>query len=142
MVNEPASKASEEGREKDQGTTRVDIMPIPDPDKDGYIGYRGNDPHVNRIKELKEKYDFPSRAAFLRCMVQLGMNSVVQNDPRNKARTQSSGEQPVAIRDLVPESEENSVDVRDELPEIIEENLLDIVDEDPQINRDGWRVWK
>lgn len=142
MSNEAEREPNDEIREKDRGTTRVDIMPDPDPDRDGYIGYRGNDPHVDRITELKEEYDFPSRAAFLRCMVQLGMNSMVQNDPRNKKRIGNPGDEPVTIRELVPEGKENSVDLREELPTIIEEKLLDIVDEDDQINRDGWSVWK
>lgn len=142
MENEAETESSDRIREKDRGTTRVDIIPDPDPDKDGYIGYRGNDPHVDRINELKEKYNFTSRAAFLRCMVQLGMNSMVQNHPKNRRQVGNPGDEPVTIRELVPKGEENSVDVRDELPSIVEEKLLDIVDEDDQINRDGWSVWK
>lgn len=93
------------------------------------------------LDELADEYGFPSRSSFLRHMVQLGMNTLVQQDPTSKTSGQSE-DSAVTIRELIPEGEKNAVDIRDELPELIEQQLLDIVDQDPEIERDGWMVYR
>lgn len=93
------------------------------------------------LDELAEEYGFPSRSSFLRHMVQLGMNTLVQQDPTRKTAIQSE-DSAVTIRELIPKGKENAVDVRDELPELIEEQLLDIVDRDTVVEREGWMVYR
>lgn len=102
---------------------------------------------VTTKEELEEKvdeYGFPSRAAFLRHMVRLGMNTLVEQDPVNT--NQNTGDQegdPVTIRELIPEGEENAVDMTDELwDEILRDRMLDIVEQDPEIERDGFRIYR
>jgi len=97
----------------------------------------------DELDELEEEYGFPSRSAFLRCMVQLGIENLtkeyVQEEEENQNVNSSDAK---TIREMIPEGEENAVDVRNELPEMIENDLLDIVDQDPEINRSGWEVYR
>lgn len=93
------------------------------------------------LETLAEEYGFPSLSAFLRYMVHLGMNTVVEQDPTKQLQDERDHDA-VTIRELIPENKENAIDVRDELPDKFEDNVLDIVDEDPQINRDGWLVYR
>lgn len=102
---------------------------------------------VDTKEELDEKaqeYGFHSRAAFLRHMVRLGMNTLVEQDPvKNDQSSKTPDEKPVTIRELVPEGEENAVDMTDEFwEEILRDRMLDIVEEDPEIKRDGYSVYK
>jgi hypothetical protein len=86
---------------------------------------------------------FPSRSAFLRCMVELGIQNLTKDYLQNEEGTQDVGRSDAkTIREMVPEGKENAVDVRNELPEMIENELLDIVDQDPEIKRSGWEVYR
>ena len=93
------------------------------------------------LKTLAEEHGFPSLSAFLRHMVYLGMNTVVEQDPTKQLQDETDHDA-VTVRELIPEGEENAIDVRDELPDKFEDNVLDIVDEDPKINREGWLVYR
>jgi hypothetical protein len=93
------------------------------------------------LKTLAEQHGFPSLSAFLRHMVYLGMNTVVEQDPTKQLQDETDHDA-VTVRELIPEGEENAIDVRDELPDKFENNVLDIVDEDPKINREGWLVYR
>lgn len=96
-----------------------------------------------KIENMQEEYGFPSRASFLRCMVELGIQNFTREYVQDEDDSQSVGEsEATTIREMVPEGEENAVDLRDELPEIIEADLLDIVDKDSEISRSGWEVYR
>lgn len=97
----------------------------------------------DELDEVYEEYGFPSRSAFLRCMVELGIQNLTKDYLQDKKGTQDTGESEAkTIREMVPEGEENAVDVRSKLPEMIENELLDIVDQDPEIKRTGWEVYR
>lgn len=92
-------------------------------------------------ERLREEYNFTSDSAAARCFINLGMRSFVANHPTKETtnQTQEGGPQ---ISDFVPDGEEDSIHMFDELPEVIRENVVDIVDEDPEISRDGNKVYK
>lgn len=96
--------------------------------------------HREELDQIAEELGTGSRSEALRWLIQIGRRSVVQNDPRNKQGT-TDGET-TTIRDLVPEGEDNAVDLRDELLDIIDEQLLEIIEDDPEIKRDGWEIYK
>jgi len=95
------------------------------------------------MDEIYEEYGFPSRSAFLRCMVELGIQNLTKDYLQDEHDTQEAeGVEAKTIREMVPQGEENAVDVRNKLPEMIENELLDIVDQDPEIKRSGWEVYR
>jgi len=78
-------------------------------------------------------------------MVELGIQNLTKEylQEEGKDHTQKSeGPEAITIREMVPEGEDNAVDVRNELPQMIESDLLDIVDQDPEINRSSWEVYR
>jgi len=109
------------------------------------IAFNGGSGSRERYNKLAEEYGFPSRAAFLRHMVQLGMNTLVEQDPTNKqsSTTTAQNDDPVTIRELIPEGEENAVDITSEFwEEILRDEILDIVEQDPEIKRNGFYAYK
>jgi hypothetical protein len=102
----------------------------------GAVGRRGE------LDDLAEEYGFPSRSAFLRCMIRMGMNSLVENDPvETNQSSKTQDDTAVTIRDLIPEGEENAVDMTDEFwDEILRDQMLDIVEQDPNIERSGYKI--
>jgi hypothetical protein len=94
--------------------------------------------------ELKEQYNFNSDAEAARSFLFMGMRSVVDNDPRHSTPSQAGdGFSPVTIRQLVPEGPENAVDMTDEFwTQILRDELVDIVGDDPEINRDGYEIYR
>ena len=110
-------------------------------DPDSTVSFRTT--RRDEMDEVYEEYGFPSRSAFLRCMVELGIQNLTKDYLQDESDTQDSGGiEAKTIREMVPEGEENAVDVRNELPEMIENELLDIVDQDPEIKRSGWEVYR
>lgn len=126
-----------------EGTTerhRLVFRMIPD-DPDSQVSFRTT--RKNKIDEISDEYGFPSRSAFLRSMIELGIQNLTKEYLQYEDDTRCvSDSEAATIREMIPEGEENAVDVRDDLPEIIEKKLLDIVDDDPEINRSGWEVYR
>jgi hypothetical protein len=94
-----------------------------------------------------DTYNFSSKAQAARYFINIGMRSIVENDPRNAENSRSSQAErdnysPKTIRDFVPEGEDNAVDIRDELVDRIEDEILNICREDPEINIDNWEAHK
>lgn len=112
--------------------------------QEGSLSWREPLGTKEEIDEKAEEYGFPSRAAFLRCMLRLGMNTLVEQDPiKSDYSSEPQEEDPVTIRELIPDGEENAVDITDELWEdILRDEMLDIVEQDPAIKRDGFSVYK
>lgn len=104
------------------------------------------DEWLDAVDEFVEKSEFQDRSTAMRSMMLLGMREYTVGDPRkdqNRAETESDDEfSPVTVRDLIPEGEENAVSLKDELPDIIDEKMLEIVEEDPEIRRNGWEVYR
>ena len=95
------------------------------------------------LDEYAEKYGFPSRSAFMRAMIELGISTLEYSDPRERDSDSTSEEQGVTVRELVPEGEENAVDMTNEFwEEILRDKMLDIVEQDPEINRNGYQIYK
>lgn len=101
--------------------------------------------HMEELEEFTEEYDFSTRAACARYLVQMGMHAMKAKDPRNKSSEQE-GENPTPrITDYVPEGKENAIELRgdeDSLVDRIEDDLLEVVQSDPEVVLDGWKVYK
>jgi hypothetical protein len=99
---------------------------------------------LEEIEKLQENYDLPNRSVAIRIFVQIGMNSMVTNDPRNKSRDDQSSS--TKIKDFIPEGEENSISLKsgeeNSLIDKIDSEILEIVRNDPEIQLDGWEVYK
>lgn len=96
-----------------------------------------------RLEELAEEQGFPSRSAFIRTMVYLGLNTFVEQHPSNTETEHENETDAVTIRELVPEGEENAVGLTDEfLEDIVKERMIDIVENDPEIERDGLKIYR
>ena len=105
---------------------------LPEPDKEVF-------------NKLKEQYGFAKDAQAARTFLKLGMMSIVDNDPRHSMPSEADdkGADPVTIRELIPEGEENAVDITDEFwAELLRERMLDIVEDDPEIHRKGFEVYR
>jgi hypothetical protein len=120
-----------------------------DPKKgDGGLDKSINFDMVNKeeFHEKMDSYGFSTKARAARYFINIGMRSIVENDPRIESSRSSQAERdnysPKTIRDFIPEGEENAVDIRDELLEKIEDEILNICREDPEINIDNWEVHK
>jgi len=102
------------------------------------------EPEKDLFDKLKEQYGFGSDAEAGRCFLKLGMMSVVDNDPRHSTTLQSSEDfTPITIRELLPEGAENAVDMTDEFwEEILRDEMMDIVEDDPEIKRDGFGIYR
>jgi hypothetical protein len=103
---------------------------VPEPDKDTF-------------DELKEQYGFASDSEAARCFLKLGMMSAVDNDPRHSTTSQSGEEfLPVTIRELIPEGVENAVEIDEFCEQILRDKMMDIAIDDPEIKRDGLKLYR
>lgn len=109
--------------------------------KENQITLQTTELHREELEKMTDEIGHPSsRSAVLRSLIELGRHSMAVNDPRNVQ--QSSDDRAPTIREFVPVGKENAVDIKDELPQIIENNLLEVVEDDSKIIRDGWEVYK
>lgn len=109
------------------------------------LAFSANDENwFDIVDEFVEESPYPNRSAAIRSLVFLGMFTYAHNNPFENSPSEESedGFSPVTIRELIPEGHENSVDLKSDLPEIIDNELLRIVQEDPMIHLDGWEVYR
>lgn len=109
--------------------------------------FKVNEIQQEKFKEFQEEYGFSSESAACRFLLELGMNSAIQNDPRDHNHPEEADEDVVTIRELIPEGEENKIrlindDDDDALIDVIEDQLLTIVNEDSEVTLDGWEVYR
>ena len=97
--------------------------------------------HKEKIDETAEELGINSRSEAIRLFIEVGRKQILQNNPKNTTSPVGTDEA-TTIREMIPEGKENAVDIRDELPEIIDDELIQIVEEDSEINRDGWEVYR
>ena len=122
------------------------IGPHPDPDKRNLQASVG-ELQLSEIDELKEEYNFSSRSETIRCLIQIGLNSIVENDPRNVGTVRDPSDA-ATVRDFVPRGKNEAIPLIEGdgetqgLVEKIEDDILDIIDEDEEIKRDGWKVYR
>jgi hypothetical protein len=114
------------------------------PEQDDRINTHLPEPDMKNFNKLKEEYGFGSSAEAARTFLKLGMMSIVDNDPRHSvSKADSGGFDPVTIREVVPEGEENAVEVTEEFwDEVLRNQMLDIVEEDPEIHRSGLQIYR
>ena len=128
----------------DNNTHRYTIHPSRAVDEDSpvQISYR----HLNwdRLSELEKKYDFTSKAEAVRYFTNLGMSSFVDNNPTDNSESVSkpSGADVPRLRDYIPEDEEDGIDLLGELPDEMKNAVMDIINADPEIERDGVSVYR
>lgn len=125
-------------------TAKIQIDPKKAAERDTCMNVYLNQLQWERFDELKSQYGFSSSAAAARYFMNVGMLSAVDNDPRvaNNDQDETKDESAPTVREYVPEGRESAVDLKDDLPEIIRDNILDIVDADDEIKRDGFEVWR
>lgn len=104
---------------------------------DKNLQFTTSEHHKEKLAEAAEELGVP-RSAAIRHWIEIGRRSTIVNDPRNNPHQEYESN---PIKELIPEGEENAVDIRDELPKLIEDALIDIVDEDDEIQRDGFEVY-
>lgn len=102
--------------------------------------------HKKEIEEEAEELGL-SMSAAIRHWIQIGRNIEPALDPRNSDESTSSDKNTATkeltpFRELIPEGQENSIDLRDELPSLIDDELIDMVEKDDLITRDGWEVFR
>lgn len=122
----------------------MDQVTITLPEQDDRIYTQLPEPDMEVFNKLKEEYGFVKDAEAARTFLNLGMMSIVDNDPRHSvSKADSGGFDPVTIRELVPEGEDNAVEVTDEFwDEVLRGQMLDIVEEDPEIHRSGLNIYR
>lgn len=91
-----------------------------------------------------EEYGFSNKSQAFRYFLNIGMRSVVENDPQNSRSNQTTDQSnTTTIEEYVPEGKENALNIRDgEVIDAIENNILEIVDDNPNLNRDGFEVYR
>lgn len=134
--NEKVSKDMEEAT-NERSQIKFNLNPSSPESK---VGFSTTEMEKDELKSLAEEHGFSSLSSFLRHMVYLGKNTLVEEDPTNQSQD-AVNDNAVTIRELIPEGSENAIDVRDELPQKFEDSVLDIIDEDPEINREGWLIY-
>jgi hypothetical protein len=114
------------------------------PEQEEKISTRFPEPDMEVFDELKHQGNFASDAEAARVFLNLGMRSIVDNDPRHMAASQTDEEfSPTTIREKVPEGPDNAVDMTGEFwEEILRGEMLKIVTEDPEIKRDGYDIYR
>lgn len=123
----------------------MERMSITLPKQDDHLQFNLPEPDKEMFDELKEQYEFPSSAEAGRSFLKLGMMSMVDNDPRHSisSGTDSGESNPVTIRELIPEGEDNAVEIPDELwNTILRNKIIDIIEDDPEIKRDGLKIYR
>ena len=127
---------------QNETTEKINIEYWKDRERIGTVQPLVEEAQYEEFVEFADTY-FHSKSAAARHLIALGMRSFVQNDPRNMPETPDQQDSSaVTIRELIPEGEENAVDIRDELLEKIDDQLLEIVNSDPEITLDGWEVYR
>lgn len=99
------------------------------------------------FREKMDSYGFTYKSQAARYFINIGMKSIVENDPRNakdnrSSRTEQDSYSPETIRDFIPEGRDNAIDIRDELIDKIEDEVLNICRNDPEIVIDNWEAHK
>jgi len=113
---------------------------------DPLVGFYAGEEWKEVVDEFVEESPFPNRSVALRALTLMGMRSFVLDDPR-RSRDQdemqsSDGFNPVTIRELIPEGEENAISLKGEFTDMLDEKILEIVEDDPAIKRSGWKVYR
>ncbi|WP_135807437.1 hypothetical protein [Halorussus marinus] len=122
----------------------MDALVVNLPEQDDKIGTELPNPDREMFDKLKEQYGFSTDAEAARIFLKLGMMSTVNNDPRHSISSETGGEfSPVTIRELVPEGMDNAVEITDEFwDQILRDEMIDIVENDPEIHRDGLEIYR
>jgi len=127
------------GRDRSVPSERMQFTISPDGEN---LNIRTPKLEKERIDNLVDEYGFQSRASFCRHMIYLGINTLVENDPSNKDYSESTNNEAVTIREITPKGEENAVEIDDFWEEIMKNKFLDIVENDPEIKREGFSVYR
>ena len=118
-------------------------MDISLPEQGERISVTVPEPDKGTFDELKEQYGFIHDSAAARCFLKLGMMSAVDNDPRHSTTSQSDEEaSPVTLQELIPEGAENAVEIDEFWEQILRDEMMDIAIDDPEIKRDGLKLYR
>jgi len=111
---------------------------------DNTLHFYTNPATKEEVKERAEELGFSSMSEAARYFLTLGMHAFPETDPRNKTSDPSgSNYEPLTIREIIPEGEENALSLREgEVLDEIDKYLADELARDPEINQDGWKVWR
>lgn len=82
-----------------------------------------------------------NRSALIRRYIIAGRRLSQIYDPREAENITDTENKDDPIRNLVPKGKNNAISI-EELGEKVKNDIIDIVENDDQINRDGWEVYK
>jgi hypothetical protein len=82
-----------------------------------------------------------NRSALIRRYIIAGRRLSQIYDPREAENVTDTESKDDPIRNLVPKGKNNAISI-EELGEKVKNDIIDIVENDDQINRDGWEVYK
>lgn len=99
------------------------------------------EPNKEKIEKAADELSFNSRSEAYRYFLNLGMHCMIELDPRGSTTNSDGEHSPMTVRDVLPDSEDEAIDVRDEVISRIDDRLLEEVQQDPEINQKGWKVW-
>lgn len=102
-----------------------------------------SDPHLQELQDAADALGYTSRSAAYRAFLTIGMNAIFHMDPRSGDEGKSAeGHDPLTLRDVLPNSKENALNVREgELLDKLDDRLAEEIAEDPVIKQEGWKVW-
>ena len=104
-----------------------------------------SEPTKEELEDFAEDANFGTLSEATRYCLKIGMMAYTETDPRNKNQNDSSPQQqyqPLTIRDVLPEDEENAVNIQgDSILERIDDKLLEELQNDPAVKFEGWNVW-
>ncbi|WP_430506576.1 hypothetical protein [Haloparvum sp. PAK95] len=129
-----------------EGMPEVGFTIKPDSDPDSQFTNRNvavTEATLEEIQEAIETHGFDNQSEGIRYFLTLGMRAFVETDPRNKkSRDEGGSYTPLTIRDLLPDSKEDALNMREgEVLDEIDERLAEEITEDPKIAQEGWEVW-
>jgi len=111
---------------------------------DDSLHFYTNSATKEEVRKRAEELGFSSMSEAARYFLTLGMHAFPKTDPRNKTdNTSDTDFEPLTIREIIPEGEENALSLRDgEVIDEIDKHLADELMRDPEITQDGWEVWR
>jgi hypothetical protein len=114
--------------------------------EDGKFGFSTTEFHKEELEEEADEMGV-SLSQACRHWIAVGRKLNTELDPRDEVINHESNDEP--LEDLVyhsiPEDEENAEDIDeliDKIQQKIDDEILDIVQDDPRIQRDGWEIHK
>jgi len=95
------------------------------------------------LEQAADELGVSSLSIAYRYFITMGMRAVAETNPQNQSTNVDTQEyNPLRLRDVLPESEEDALNLRDgELLEALDNEIAREIEDDPMIEKSGWNVW-